>query len=143
MADAPTCPVCEEPIVATMCPRPGPVSVESATAIRQLIVAAHRMLAGHPRPARIQRRRSAGWRMPEGAVYVGRPTRWGNPFLIGSHGAEVVVAEHRHWLGEAAQGSLRRAIVEELCGKDLACWCPLDRACHADTLLEVANAAAG
>jgi Domain of unknown function (DUF4326) len=31
-------------------------------------------------PKRIQRRRTAGWRMPEGAVYVGRPTRWGNPF---------------------------------------------------------------
>lgn len=31
-------------------------------------------------PKRIQRRRERGWRMPEGAVYVGRPTRWGNPF---------------------------------------------------------------
>lgn len=31
-------------------------------------------------PKRIQRRRTAGWRMPENTVYVGRPTRWGNPF---------------------------------------------------------------
>lgn len=31
-------------------------------------------------PDRIQRRRQAGWRMPENTVYVGRPTRWGNPF---------------------------------------------------------------
>ena len=31
-------------------------------------------------PIRIQRRRAKGWRMPEGAVYVGRPTKWGNPF---------------------------------------------------------------
>lgn len=31
-------------------------------------------------PKRIQRKRTKGWRMPEGAVYVGRPTRWGNPF---------------------------------------------------------------
>lgn len=31
-------------------------------------------------PERIQRKRTAGWRMPEDAVYVGRPTRWGNPF---------------------------------------------------------------
>lgn len=31
-------------------------------------------------PKRIQRRRTAGWRMPEAAVYVGRPSRWGNPF---------------------------------------------------------------
>lgn len=33
-------------------------------------------------PERIQRKRAAGWRMPDGAVYVGRPTRWGNPFRI-------------------------------------------------------------
>lgn len=31
-------------------------------------------------PERIQRQRAKGWRMPEGTVYVGRPTRWGNPF---------------------------------------------------------------
>jgi hypothetical protein len=34
-------------------------------------------------PKRIQRRRTKGWRMPEGAVYVGRPTRWGNPYAVG------------------------------------------------------------
>lgn len=33
-------------------------------------------------PPRIQRQRTKGWRMPEGAVYVGRPTRWGNPFAV-------------------------------------------------------------
>lgn len=33
-------------------------------------------------PQRIQRRRSDGWRTPEGAVYVGRPTKWGNPFKV-------------------------------------------------------------
>lgn len=35
---------------------------------------------------RIQRKRTKGWRMPEGAVYVGRPSRWGNPFPIGYEG---------------------------------------------------------
>ncbi|MFE3052314.1 DUF4326 domain-containing protein [Nocardia sp. NPDC059239] len=34
-------------------------------------------------PERIQRKRTAGWRSPEGAVYVGRPTKWGNPFTLG------------------------------------------------------------
>ncbi|QLF83864.1 hypothetical protein SEA_MOOSEHEAD_55 [Gordonia phage Moosehead] len=34
-------------------------------------------------PRRIQRKRSKGWRMPEGAVYVGRPTKWGNRFALG------------------------------------------------------------
>lgn len=33
-------------------------------------------------PQRIQRQRTKGWRMPEGAIYVGRPTKWGNPIRI-------------------------------------------------------------
>lgn len=37
-------------------------------------------------PQRIQRKRTKGWRMPEGAVYVGRPTKWGNPWSTGSDG---------------------------------------------------------
>ena len=35
-------------------------------------------------PQRIQRKRTKGWKMPEGAVYVGRPTRWGNPYSVGT-----------------------------------------------------------
>ena len=34
-------------------------------------------------PQRIQRRRTKGWRMPEGAVYVGRGSKWGNQFIVG------------------------------------------------------------
>jgi Domain of unknown function (DUF4326) len=37
-----------------------------------------------PMPKRIQRKRTKGWRMPEGVVYVGRPTKWGNPFKVDS-----------------------------------------------------------
>lgn len=33
-------------------------------------------------PERIQRKRTKGWQMPEGAIYVGRPTKWGNPFRV-------------------------------------------------------------
>lgn len=33
-------------------------------------------------PRRIERKRRRGWRMPAGAVYVGRPSEWGNPFRI-------------------------------------------------------------
>ena len=33
-------------------------------------------------PKRIQRKRTKGWRMPEGAVYVGRPGKWGNPIYV-------------------------------------------------------------
>lgn len=48
-----------------------------------------------PRPNRIQRRRTKGWRAPEGAIYVGRPTRWGNPF----DGAGPFVAKAASVLG--------------------------------------------
>ncbi len=60
MTGAPICSVCEEEVVAVICDR-GPVLKESADAIR-VIVAAHRMIAGHPMPARIQLRRKKGWR---------------------------------------------------------------------------------
>ncbi|GAA3705738.1 DUF4326 domain-containing protein [Arthrobacter ginkgonis] len=104
---------------------------------------------------RIQRRRTKGWRMPAGAVYVGRPTRWGNPYTVGDEsawmGAQPVYGiEEPLTRGDAAQlfhlaltgGHLditAEAIRTELAGKDLACWCPLDQPCHADVLLELAN----
>ena len=31
---------------------------------------------------RIQRQRTRGWRMPPNAVYVGRPSLWGNPYSL-------------------------------------------------------------
>lgn len=33
-------------------------------------------------PHRIQRARTKGWKMPPDAIYVGRPSRWGNPFVL-------------------------------------------------------------
>lgn len=45
-------------------------------------------------PKRIQRKRTKGWRMPEEAVYVGRPTRWGNPFPVGPAVYYHVLAGH-------------------------------------------------
>jgi Domain of unknown function (DUF4326) len=95
------------------------------------------------RPKRIQRRRAKGWRMPENAVYVGRPTEWGNPWRASStRGAECAVANYREWLCANLKGPQRfRKPIEELRGKDLACWCPLNRPCHADVLLQIANQA--
>lgn len=102
-------------------------------------------------PERIQRKRTRGWRMPDGAVYVGRGTRWGNPFIIGEPinrdsdlwpyiaqqfpgGTagfqsvkpllrETVAVAHGWWFIE--QPHLMLAVAEELGGRDLACWCPL------------------
>lgn len=150
-------------------------------------------------PARIQLHRTKGWRKPEGAITVSRPTKWGNPFAyrdrmgglvhyqpskphewsfegrISADGMrhdfydadlsvtlfmvrwatrDEIVELYRRTLIEPDQGMLaaypsRRGrflkvttedIVRELRGHDLACWCPLDQPCHADVLLELANA---
>lgn len=85
-------------------------------------------------PKRIQRKRIKGWRMPINTVYVGRPTDWGNPFSVKEYGREGAIAKYRYWL-------LTRAVLEleDIRGKNLACWCPLTQPCHADILLEIAN----
>ncbi len=70
-------------------------------------------------------------------VYVGRPTKWGNPFIIGKDGTrDEVIAKYRKWLESSP---ILMASLPELRGKVLACWCaPL--ACHADVLVELSNA---
>lgn len=94
-------------------------------------------------PERIQRQRTRGWRMPDCAVYVGRPSKWGNPYQAGRDGdgnPAYLVRLFREYLARPEQTALVAAIKAELRGKDLACWCPLDQPCHADVLLDLANA---
>lgn len=165
-------------------------------------------------PKRIQRKRIKGWRMPEGAVYVGRGSKFGNPFAYRTDHAlarepavdeptasweyegrisadgirhdyhhpdgRIIVCHIRYMTREEVVETYRRALLgddtpsmrgalpgprgrwfgrwvgkhpnqhreyttvddvrRELAGKDLACWCPLYVPCHADVLLEVANA---
>ena len=75
--------------------------------------------------------------IPFDAVYVGRPSRWGNPFVIGRDGTrEDVLRKYEEFL--TSQPGLIRAIRRELRGKDLVCWCA-PAACHADILLRIAN----
>ena len=102
---------------------------------------------------RIQRKRAKGWRMPENAVYVGRPSRWGNPFIVGRDGKRdecvrlyaMVAAGYIVLTTKATPKEQKRAYRamrdarKYLGGKDLACWCPLDKPCHADVLLEIAG----
>jgi len=70
-------------------------------------------------------------------VYIGRPSKWGNPFLIGIDGTrEEVVRQYNDWI--MTQHELVRDAKVELKGKILGCWCsPL--ACHGDILVEIAN----
>ena len=107
-------------------------------------------------PQRIQRQRTKGWRMPEGAIYVGRPSKWGNPYKIGDESAfigaqELFSMDEGPLTAFEAKELFRIAINRyvlsvtpeyvrhELRGCDLVCWCPLDQPCHADVLLELAN----
>lgn len=88
-------------------------------------------------PKRIQLSRKKGWRKPEGAVVVARPTKWGNPFSIAEYGRALAVKNYRMRVtGLIAIGAVD---LSPLRGKDLCCWCPLDQHCHADVLLELAN----
>lgn len=92
-------------------------------------------------PQRIQRKRTKGWRMPPGTIYVGRGTKWGNPHTVakcGSH--EEAVARYRQDITSDPNMPARvRMIAQELRGRDLACWCPTGNPCHADVLLDIAN----
>ncbi len=96
-------------------------------------------------PQRIQLRRSKGWRMPANTVKVDRSTPWGNPFKADKHcTAAASVAAFRAYLyadTETAR-ALRAAVQKNLAGKNLACWCALNAPCHAQLLLELANAPA-
>ena len=76
--------------------------------------------------------------VPEGAVYVGRPSRFGNPYVIGRHGDRAAVVA-RFEAALLANPELLAAAKTELRGKDLVCWCAPE-ACHADVLLRIANA---
>lgn len=122
------------------------------------------------RPQRIQLQRTRGWRKPPGAVVVARPTTWGNPFRLGGWFVRSPQHRNTPYPGQVIRSAEpvrdRAHAVELFCehiayedvawdpaeirrvlgGRDLACWCPLTDAdgnrvpCHADVLLQIANA---
>lgn len=118
-------------------------------------------------PNRIQRRRTKGWRKPDNAVIVSRPSRYGNPFTIQdaidaeiSDPRRTAVVNFAEWLRVGTAGGwysptyrigrqifdCRRILdgLPDLRGRDLACTCPLPEAgqpdiCHGAVLLALAN----
>jgi hypothetical protein len=120
-----------------------------------------------PKPERIQRKRTKGWRMPPDTIYVGRPSEWGNPFTVGevyfdgesffhAYGHLMKAGEYqgmptgevtvenclilfRAWCEKYMELGPGGYWIERLRGKDLACWCKQNAPCHADILLELAN----
>ena len=116
------------------------------------------------KPVRLQRSRRPGAKLvsPNGLpnVYVGRPTKWGNPFVTGNLSKSWISPREarcirrsctfgfRMWLGGDAEFVEKHGIPptaeeirRELRGKNLVCWCPIGEGnhCHADVLLEIAN----
>lgn len=108
-------------------------------------------------PERVQLRRTKGWRMPPNTVKVDRAGQWGNPFRIGhpvdneyssriwgmrfptnpiAKDAADAVELFRATIAAENAREIRRL----LRGKNLACWCAPGQPCHADALLEIANA---
>ena len=76
-------------------------------------------------------------------VYVGRPSRWGNPYHVGVDGSRAkVIAKYEAWLLEqVATGDITLEDLADLEGKRLACWCaPL--ICHAAVLVRWSRMAA-
>ena len=109
-------------------------------------------------PRRIRLSRAKGWRLPENTVVVSRPTKWGNPFVVGKDGdRKECTTLFAHMLngylcvvctpGIEGQRSYRKFLsrnLHRLRGKNLACWCALPKSgerdhCHAAVLLQIAN----
>ena len=114
---------------------------------------------------RIQRKRTKGWKMSKNTIFVGRPTKWGNPFKLDNHGYilyfDSKIKKWEYWsvtsgykindILELYQSWIENNIpfrksrltsppdIKELKGKNLACFCSLDQPCHADILLKLAN----
>ena len=91
------------------------------------------------------------------AVNVARPSKYGNPFVVGGRlerfcnaraqcspvlirtPSQAVNMYRETFYPCSASEKAIDEIRRELSGKNLACWCPLDAPCHADVLLELAN----
>lgn len=74
---------------------------------------------------------------PPGAVYIGRPSLWGNPFTMdGETNRDHVCDKYEQYINENPQ--LIGEIKFHLHGKDLVCFCA-PRRCHGDILLRIAN----
>lgn len=69
-------------------------------------------------------------------IYIGRPSKWSNPFKIGKDGdRDQVIRKYREWILSNKELLFD---LPELYGKVLGCWCK-PQACHGDVLVELCN----
>lgn len=114
------------------------------------------------KPERIQLKRSRGWRIPPNTLKVDRSTQWGNHWVAwkdddGVWNATRNSCEHHPCASKEAAVKMcvdefRKETLDRIShyggmtwllplrGSNLACWCPVGTPCHADVLLELANA---
>jgi hypothetical protein len=87
-------------------------------------------------PRRIQRNGYCdySWQLNPNAVYVGRPTKWGNPYKLTEYSLDLALFYYEIWLKEQLKKDPN--FLKQLVGKDLVCFCPLDKSCHADILMD-------
>lgn len=98
------------------------------------------------KPVRTQRSRIIKQVSPNGLpiVYVGRPSKWGNPYKVGDNDGFVLITERSVMIELYRMFATKKLEIDphwldELKGKNLSCWCGMDESCHADVLLELAN----
>lgn len=68
-------------------------------------------------------------------IYIGRPSKWENPYRIGVDGTRKQVIEKYRTM---ILNSTLKNDLEELKGKTLGCWCK-PKQCHGDVLVELVN----
>ncbi len=116
-------------------------------------------------PVRFQRSRAIGYKTPENTIYVGRPTKFGNPFKLtpdgwilyyktwkivgdpwcywsvcGGFSVEDIVNLYEQWItGKLPNWLPTIPDISVLKGKNLSCFCSLNKPCHADVLLRLSN----
>ncbi len=74
---------------------------------------------------------------PSNAVYIGRGSKWGNPFVLGRDGDRLTVIQ-KYIAYILSNDALIEAARRELKEKDLLCFCS-PKECHGDVLMAIAN----
>ena len=104
-------------------------------------------VCGMAKPQRLRLSRSKGFNLQAASRATNglrqlrwRPSRWGNPFVIGRDGTQAQCVErYSAWLAQPEPEPLRREARATLTSRNLACWCAAGTPCHGDILLNLVS----